>query len=263
MPRVDIWMPIYIGDYLRDTEELSAAEHGSYLLLLMHYWMKNGEIGSDIDRLTRVARTCEETCRFILGSYFEFVDGNYKNKRADIEMRNAENRRVASRENGHKGGRPTKNNLQETGGLSVGIPSGNLDYNLQKSSSPSHKEREEKKENIKSVASATAPKEALFLAALLFELHRDSIDSGYKVPPAHLETWARDIDRLHRIDGREWKDIEATIRWVKTPGQWWAPNIMSGAKLRDKYPTIIGQMNRPIGQPLKVQSRTEVLEMAE
>lgn len=137
MAKVDVWMPIYIGDYLRDTVELSGPEHGAYLLLLMHYWMKQGEIGCDIERLARACRSDLETCRFILGYYFTLEDGNYKNKRADKEMKNAENRRLASSENGKKGGRPAKNNLEKTHRLSVGIPRHNLDHNLEKSSSPS------------------------------------------------------------------------------------------------------------------------------
>jgi len=152
MSKVDIWMPIYIGDYLRDTEELSSSEHGVYLLLLMHYWLKGGEIGADIDRLARVAKTDNETARFILGSYFTLIDGNYKNKRADIEIENANNRRRASTENGKKGGRPPLNNLQKTGRLSVGIPRRNLDHNLRKSSSsspsPIQEEKKEDKENM-------------------------------------------------------------------------------------------------------------------
>lgn len=148
MSKVDVWMPIYIGDYLRDTTELSGTEHGSYLLLLMHYWMKRGEIGCDVERLSRVCRSDVETCRFILGYYFTLENGNYKNKRADKEMQNAENRRLASSENGKKGGRPSKNNLEKTHRFSVGIPRhnldetyaeprSNLDHNLEKSSSPS------------------------------------------------------------------------------------------------------------------------------
>lgn len=137
MSKVDVWMPIYIGDYLRDTTELSGPEHGAYLLLLMHYWMKQGEIGCDVDRLARACRSDMETCRFILGYYFTLENGNYKNKRADKEMQNAESRRLASSENGKKGGRPTKNNLEKTHRFSVGIPRNNLDHNLEKSSSPS------------------------------------------------------------------------------------------------------------------------------
>ncbi len=148
MAKTDIWMPVYIGDYLRDTEELSSEEHGVYLLLLMHYWQKKGEIGCDIDRLARVARTNEETARFILGYFFTIVDGNYKNKRADQEIQNADNRRESARENGQKGGRPSKNNPQITGGLTGGFDLANRAGNPQKSSSssPSYKENNSKEQ---------------------------------------------------------------------------------------------------------------------
>jgi len=137
MAKVDIWMPIYISDYLRDTEELSGSEHGAYLLLLMHYWVNRGEIGCDVDRLARVCRSDVQTCSFILGYYFSLENGNYRNKRADAEMIKAENRREASSENGKKGGRPSINNLEKTYSFPVGIPRENLDHNLQESSSSS------------------------------------------------------------------------------------------------------------------------------
>jgi uncharacterized protein YdaU (DUF1376 family) len=153
MSKVDIWMPIYIGDYLRDTEELSAEEHGAYILLLMHYWLKGGIIGSNVDRLSRVARTTPETCSFILGYYFTLDGGNYKNKRADDEMANAESRRLASSENGKKGGRPTKNNLEKTYGFSVGNlgetynePKSNLQKSSSSSSSSSSSQRKREEE---------------------------------------------------------------------------------------------------------------------
>lgn len=137
MAKIDIWMPIYIGDYLGDTTELSAAEHGAYLLLLMHYWVKKGEIGDDVERLARVCKSEIETCRFILGYYFTLENGNYRNKRADIEMSNAEKRRVASSENGKKGGRPTKNNLDETQQVNSRLGLANLQESSSSSSSSS------------------------------------------------------------------------------------------------------------------------------
>ena len=155
MPKVDIWMPIYIGDYLGDTIELSAAEHGAYLLLLMHYWLKKGEIGDDIERLSRVCKVDEKTCSFILGYYFTHEEGNYRNKRADIEMANAESRRLSASENGKKGGRPPANNPQETGRLTGSFPEGKPTNNRKgnpqessSSSSSSSKDKEINKERV-------------------------------------------------------------------------------------------------------------------
>jgi uncharacterized protein YdaU (DUF1376 family) len=47
------WMPLYIGDYLRKTRHLSLAEHGAYLLLIMHYW-DNGPLPNDDAKLAHI-----------------------------------------------------------------------------------------------------------------------------------------------------------------------------------------------------------------
>jgi uncharacterized protein YdaU (DUF1376 family) len=46
-PRPDTWIPMYWGDYLRDTMRLSATEHGAYMLLIAHYWTKGVPLGND------------------------------------------------------------------------------------------------------------------------------------------------------------------------------------------------------------------------
>lgn len=49
------YMPMYWGDYLGDTQHLTAIEHGGYLLLIAHYW-RTGGIPDDETKLARICR---------------------------------------------------------------------------------------------------------------------------------------------------------------------------------------------------------------
>lgn len=80
--------------------------------------------------------------------------------------------------------------------------------------------------------------EAKNLAFILYDLHT-AIDTGYKKP--NLDTWAADIEKLNRLDGRDWESIESVIRWAKAD-QFWRANIISGKKLREKFPQLVAKM---------------------
>jgi hypothetical protein len=58
-----------------------------------------------------------------------------------------------------------------------------------------------------------------------------------------ITSWSRDIEKLIRIDKRTPEEVEAVISWCKSKGNFWIPNIMSGKKLREKFPTLFAQMN--------------------
>ena len=97
------WMPLYVGDYLGDTGHLTTAQHGAYLLLMMHYWRK-GELPDDNSQLAKITKLPLRTwCDYhpVLQNFFH--DG-WKHKRIDMElermMRVSEKRAIA----GQKGG---------------------------------------------------------------------------------------------------------------------------------------------------------------
>lgn len=87
---------------------------------------------------------------------------------------------------------------------------------------------------------STTMEQAGKLAHLIEDLHRKQ-DPKYKGKP---ESWTMDIEKLIRIDGRDPTEISKVIAWVKQPDSFWFPNIISGKKLREKYPTLKAQMQR-------------------
>lgn len=86
------WMPLYIGDYLRDTTRLTAAEHGAYLLLIMDYWV-NGPPPDDDRQLARIARTSVTVWRRhrreIVSKMFTIKGGFWVHKRIESELARA------------------------------------------------------------------------------------------------------------------------------------------------------------------------------
>lgn len=69
-----IWMPVYWGDYFKDTFHLTTEEHGAYFLLMGYYW-QNGKILRDADLLKNITRLSEKK----LGNVMKFfkIEGAY------------------------------------------------------------------------------------------------------------------------------------------------------------------------------------------
>lgn len=100
------WFPMYHGDYLRDTPDLSPAEHGVYLLLLMAF-VSRGPLPDDLNRLCRIAAGAEpQDVRHILERYWILQDDGWVNGKMarvlEIQQERHQRRVLAGRKGGLK-----------------------------------------------------------------------------------------------------------------------------------------------------------------
>lgn len=76
----DIWMPLYIGDYLADTIGLTDQQHGRYLMSIMAYWRKASP-------LTQTeAQAILKDDADALKRFFQVQNGDWRHKRIDEEL---------------------------------------------------------------------------------------------------------------------------------------------------------------------------------
>jgi uncharacterized protein YdaU (DUF1376 family) len=98
------WMPLWIGDYLADTQNLSTYEHGAYLLLLMYHWQHDKLPGNDqqLSRIARVHPPHWPRLKKVLMPFFDVQeDGSWIQKRIIKELIKADeisNKRRAAAE---------------------------------------------------------------------------------------------------------------------------------------------------------------------
>ena len=106
MKKNDQWMPLYIADYLADTQHLSAEQHGAYLMLLMQQW-RLGALPLDISELAMMARIDLGGFRRRvwpkLLKFFDETPGGFVQKRLAAERAHADEVSAKRAKSGRKG----------------------------------------------------------------------------------------------------------------------------------------------------------------
>lgn len=62
----------------------------------------------------------------------------------------------------------------------------------------------------------------------------DLIEANGSKRPTVTDKWLQDMERINRLDGRTWEQINAAIRWCQND-DFWRANILSPGKLRKQY----------------------------
>jgi uncharacterized protein YdaU (DUF1376 family) len=171
--KVDIYMPIIIGDYLKDTTDLLAEEHGAYLMILMSMWTAGGRL--PVARLGPISRVPFERWPDVwntISRFFDVADGVATQGRLLRELSHAQQRREKARENGQNGGRPKTQkkpagkpdgNRPVSSGEPAGKPERNPGANPNESSSSSSSDPRSDPQILNASTSAPAEQKALRL----------------------------------------------------------------------------------------------------
>ena len=102
------FMPLYVADYLGDTQHLSVEQHGAYLLLLMAMWRAGGRLPSDPSKLARIVRL--STTKWLriaddVMAFFDLDDGEITQKRLTVEHEKAAKKHERRVNAGSQGGK--------------------------------------------------------------------------------------------------------------------------------------------------------------
>ena len=240
--RSDTWMPLYVGDYLRDTGHLTAAEHGGYLLLLMQAWTSGGALPADEKRLRAIARMERaewKRARPVLMGFFHRAGDTFRHKRIDQELSNAQGI-VDQRKTAGKAGADARWSKKDDGGamataskkdggamanasgkdgetdaVAIAPPMANAWQNDAPSPSPSQRKKDSA--SLRSAPAAAAPGEQIdLLEALKIELWGDGLGIFRRLTRYHEDRARKALGRLLSVAGGDHALLLEVLRKAET-----------------------------------------------
>lgn len=220
----------YPADYGRKTARLTLAQHGAYALLLDELYTTELPLPAELDELFRICRAMskseQDAVRVVAEKHFPIAeDGLRHNRRATVELIDAEPALAAARANGKKGGRPKKETQQKPSGLSDVNPTETHDKPSTKppqSSDPSTSLRSAE------VRASRLPKP--------FELPEEwALWAGEERPELDLaRTAAKFADYWHGKGGKEGRKLDWFATWRNWVRDERAPQAVGGMTFKER-----------------------------
>jgi uncharacterized protein YdaU (DUF1376 family) len=104
--KADLWMPLYIGEYVADTMRFTTEQHGAYCLLMMDYW-RSGPPPDDDEVLASITKVpiarWKKVMRPVIAEKFTIKAGVWKHKRIESERSKADDITESLSERGKMG----------------------------------------------------------------------------------------------------------------------------------------------------------------
>jgi len=234
------FLAMYTLDYIRDTEDLNLEENGAYLLLLFSYWNRQEPLPNDDKKLSKILRISEREWRKVKPSVMRFfrVEGDLIiNDRMNYEIDRAN-------EKSQKAAESARSRWPKPINDSTSVPDA---FALRSdmptvSSSPSPSPLSiQTKEKARPTFNENDP--PFIMAKLLYTEHLKWQPDflGKNGIEKTLQTWASDIDKIVRIDGRDIESVKRAIEYAQSDGFWQA-RILCGSKLREKMDMLLSQL---------------------
>lgn len=104
--KADVWMPLYVSDYLCDTMNLTTEQHGAFLLLLMAAWKSDARLPNDAEQLQAICRMTPAKWKLsepVLKQFFFVTTDYWINNRLRTELDRARKITAERSSSGAKG----------------------------------------------------------------------------------------------------------------------------------------------------------------
>jgi uncharacterized protein YdaU (DUF1376 family) len=216
--KTDIWLPIYVGDYLADTMHLTTEQHGAYFLLIMAYWKNRGALPENrIQGIVNINGNSWSIAEALLKEYFDTTTypGKWYHKRIEEELEKALIRKQAAENRGKKGSDVRwKDKTTDSSTNGSTIVEGIVGDSSSPSPSPSLKETHIGKDEIKEkIKKEKKP----FIPPTIEEAKAFFREKGYKESVAERAWMGYDVADWYNRNGKKvqnWKQTFVQV-WFK------------------------------------------------